>query len=136
MFEKDYIMRLIQQFFETLELIIKGGGKNIQEKINDIYIAYIGKEKEFFQEQNYEHILDFIEEYPNQEKIFRVEMLAELLFQDAILQSNISVKINLLRKSYNLLLILDKQSKTFSLERQTKMDNILDLLNEYESFSK
>ena len=123
MLQRDYIMRLVRQFIEALEKLVeekkKEDGPEFQLKIQSIYRAY---------EQDAEYILtDLSQDYEGQEFLTRIDMLSELLYQDALLKEPDEKKY-LLAKALYLKEYLDSHSDTFSFERRNKINEIKKLL--------
>ena len=122
MLQRDYIMRLVRQFIEALEKLVeekkKEDGPEFQLKIQSIYRAYFNHSHHFYYEQDAEYILtDLSQDYEGQEFLTRIDMLSELLYQDA-----------LLAKALYLKEYLDSHSDTFSFERRNKINEIKKLL--------
>ena len=91
MLQRDYIMRLVRQFIEALEKLVeekkKEDGPEFQLKIQSIYRAYFNHSHHFYYEQDAEYILtDLSQDYEGQEFLTRIDMLSELLYQDALLK--------------------------------------------------
>lgn len=129
MLERDYIMRLIRQFFETLEKLRekrkRDKGATLQMDIKGMYRSYFQQTDNFFYEQDCEFILHYLQtEFPPQEFIQRVEMLAEMFYFDAEIQPASALTENLLKKSLTLMEFLDTHSNTYSLDRQYKIREI------------
>ena len=127
MLEKDYIMRLIRQFFEALEKLIEKRGKEegttLQIEVNGMYRSY------FHQPQDFEAGMDIILAYmqarfSEEECLQRMELLAELLRFDASLKPSTEEGQMLNEKALELLTFADTHSDTFSLERRRKMEEI------------
>lgn len=102
MLERDYIMRLIRQFFETLEKLRekrkRDKGTTLQMDIKGMYQSYFLQTDNFFYEQDCEFILHYLQtEFPPQEFIQRVEMLAEMFYFDAEIQPASALTENLLK---------------------------------------
>ena len=111
-------MRLLQQFFEALEKLVeerdKKDGPELQLQLQSIYRAYFNHPSTFYYDQDAEYILNEMgQNYGGEELLTRIDMLSELLYQDA-----------LLRKSLFLLNYLDTHSDTFSFERRGKIGEI------------
>lgn len=128
MIEKDYIMKLMQQFFKDLEKLVsnqreKGDIQNIQVQLCDLYKDYFKKDESFFYNESYLTIIEYLES-KDCNVIDHMEMLAELLYHDALIKQNSDLKRNLLVKSLELFKYLNENSKTFSLERNQKIDFI------------
>lgn len=129
MLERDYIKRLIRQFFDSLEKLIEKKEylpqENIQLEFEGMYRTYFLKPKEFFCIQDSEYILMYLcQTFEKHELLDRVEILAELLYQDALIQSSNDEQKELLGKSLYLLEYLDLHSDTFSFERKGKIAGI------------
>ena len=111
MLQRDYIMRLVRQL-----------------KIQSIYRAYFNHSHHFYYEQDAEYILtDLSQDYEGQEFLTRIDMLSELLYQDALLKEPDEKKY-LLAKALYLKEYLDSHSDTFSFERRNKINEIKKLL--------
>ncbi|GFI01042.1 hypothetical protein [uncultured Phocaeicola sp.] len=121
-------MRLLQQFFETLEKLVeerdKKNGPELQLQLQSIYRAYFNHPPTFYYDQDAEYILNEMRQnYGGEELLTRINMLSELLHQDALLKEPEEQKY-LLRKSLFLLKYLDEHSNTFSFERKGKIEEI------------
>ena len=121
-------MRLLQQFFETLEKLVeerdKKNGPELQLQLQSIYRAYFNHPPTFYYDQDAEYILNEMRQnYGGEELLTRINMLSELLHQDALLKEPEEQK-HLLRKSLFLLKYLDEHSNTFSFERKGKIEEI------------
>lgn len=128
MLQRDYIMRLLQDFMEALEKLVEERGKHdgpeLQLQLQSIYRAYFNHPHTFYYNQDAEYILnDLGQNYGGEELLTRIEMLSELLYQDALLKEPEEQKY-LLRKSLYLLIYLDEHSDTFSFERRGKISEI------------
>lgn len=128
MLQRDYIMRLLQDFVEVLEKLVEERGKHdgpeLQLQLQSIYRAYFNHPHTFYYNQDAEYILnDLGQNYGGEELLTRIEMLSELLYQDALLKEPEEQKY-LLRKSLYLLIYLDEHSDTFSFERRGKISEI------------
>ena len=126
MLERDYIKRLIRQFFDALEKLIEKKEylpqENIQLEFEGMYRTYFLESKEFFCTLDKEYLLMYLcQTFERHELLDRVEILAELLYQDALIQSSDDEQKNLLEKSLYLLEYLDQHSDTFSFERKGKI---------------
>lgn len=121
-------MRLLQQFFEALEKLVeerdKKNGPELQLQLQSIYRAYFNHPPTFYYDQDAEYILNEMgQNYGGEELFTRIDMLSELLHQDALLKEPEEQK-HLLRKSLFLLKYLDEHSDTFSFERRGKIGEI------------
>ena len=121
-------MRLLQQFVEALEKLVeekdKKDGPELQLQLHRIYRAYFNHPPTFYYDQDAEYILnDLGQNYGGEELLTRIDMLSELLHQDALLKEP-EEQTYLLRKSLFLLKYLDEHSDTFSFERRGKISEI------------
>lgn len=128
MLQRDYTMRLLQDFVEALEKLVEERGKHdgpeLQLQLQSIYRAYFNHPHTFYYNQDAEYILnDLGQNYGGEELLTRIEMLSELLYQDALLKEP-EEQNYLLRKSLYLLIYLDEHSDTFSFERRGKISEI------------
>ena len=120
MLEKDYIMRLIRQFFEALEKLKEKRGKEnestLQMETNGMYRSYFHQPQDFFYEAGMDIILAYMQaRFSEEECLQRMELLAELLrFEGQMLNE----------KALELLTFADTHSDTFSFERRRKMEEI------------
>lgn len=126
MLQRDYIMRLLQQFVEALEKLVEEKNKKdepeLQVQLQSMYRAYFHHPPTFYYGQDAEYILnDLGQSYGGEELFTRIDMLSELLYQDAMLKVPEEQK-HLLRKSLFLLKYVDEHSGTFSFERRERMD--------------
>ncbi len=134
MIERDYVMRLVKQFFDALAKLVSNRDEDtveeIQVQLSGLYEQYLGKEMAFFYSSSVESIIDGIVAGKDLQKegIPRMEMLAELLYQDAIMKHDATLKQNLLRKALALFDYLAANSHTFSVDREARIETIRDSL--------
>lgn len=130
MLERDYIMRLILQFFEALEKLKEEREKGkeeatLQQDTGSMYRCYFQQSERFFYEQDVPFIMHYLgTAFPPQELLQRIEILAELFYFDASLKKSDAERNSLLKKALELLQYLDTHSNTFSLERRQKIREI------------
>ena len=129
MLEKDYIMRLIRQFFEALEKLKEKRGKEnestLQMETNGMYRSYFHQPQDFFYEAGMDIILAYMQaRFSEEECLQRMELLAELLRFDASLKPSTEEGQMLNEKALELLTFADTHSDTFSFERRRKMEEI------------
>jgi hypothetical protein len=128
MLERDYILRLLNKFFENLSLYLDRKRKGEEDQIETFYTNYFHPSK-FYIDNTKEEVLNSLSEYPKDEEEYRMEMLAELLCQDALERKEESVKVNLLKKSLFLYERLDTLSSTYSFERKRKIQEIQGIID-------
>lgn len=127
MLHRDYIMRLIQLFFEAMAKFIRNKeGKDpeiLRPELDEFYKNFLKHPRDFFKDFRAEEIIDFFNE---DERLFKVEIIAELFYQDALLGEPDK---ELLGKSLALLKYVDLNSDTFSFDRQRRTSEIEVLLS-------
>lgn len=128
MLQRDYILRLARQFVEALEKLVEERKKKddteLQLQFQSIYRTYFNHPHTFYYDQDAEYILnDLGQNYEGEELLVRIDMLSELLYQDALLKVPAEQHF-LLKKSLFLLKYMDEHSDTFSLERRRKISEI------------
>lgn len=123
MIERDYIMRLIRQFLAAIARFLnKKGQQDDQKEIEKLFETFVG-DYTFFHIASLEEIMDSFQKYPEDERIYRIEMLAELFYQEADLKSE-PFREEILDKAFELFSFVDRNSKTFSLDRINKINEI------------
>lgn len=130
MYQKDYILRMIEMLGELLAgifgLIKKGEYRRASEQIGRIYYNILKEDAAFFRtipEADLTHKLLYEHNYTNS----HLEILAELFNAEAELtfaQGKKSESIEYSRKSLILFEFIDADQKTYSLERINKMEYI------------
>ena len=128
MLARDYIMRLLNDFNENLELLLsrkkKEDDPELEVALQSLYNTYFNHLPKYYYNEDGENILnDLMNKYEGTEILTRIEMLAELLYQDALCKQSEEQK-NLLSKSLYLLEYSDKNSGTFSIQRRDRIDEI------------
>jgi len=138
MIERDYIMRLLQDFFAMIAKLVRLKVEEpdttlIQERFNDMYKQFFRHSAEHFYASEKEDILDELakDELSETEQHALIQMLSELMYQDGLIKKDILEKCMLLEKSLFLMQFLERYSKTFSWEREQKMSDINKILTEY-----
>lgn len=130
MLEQDYILRLLQQFFEDLSLFLSKKKKEEEapEKQEDydwasLYDSYVG-DYAFCHTAPGDEILASFGKYSPSERLPRMEMLAELYFREAQFERETAVKFSLLEHSLLLWEYINEHSDTYSMERVQRMGYI------------
>lgn len=124
MIEKDYILRLLNQFFEDLNIFFNRKDKKDTEKdIVFFYSTYVG-DYLFFHTAEIEDILKSFDKYNSNERLYRMQMLAELYLQEAQMEITQSDKKELWRRSLAIWEYINTKSDTYSMERMKKIEFI------------
>ena len=128
MLERDYIMRLIQMFFEALAKFIRNKeGKDpeiLHKEVDELYKTFLKLPRDHFYNMKFEEIVD---SFDLTERVYKAEIVAELFYQDALLNDEINEM--LLRKSLDLFKYADLNTETFSIDRHRKMTEIESILS-------
>ena len=131
MFERDYIMRILQTFFEDLAKLLHGQHRldddRQLEAFGDLYKKYLKDNREHYYASSVENLTASFNGDPD--GIYKAEMLAVLLYHDASLQKDKTVRKEFLEKSLALYRYLDVQSKVFSPERKELIEIIEETLS-------
>lgn len=88
MLEKDYIMRLVREFGEAVALLLNKSVKKQQEEIQHMYNGYVYS-YEFYHTAALEDVMDSFGQFPEDERLPRMEMLARLYYVEADLKTGL-----------------------------------------------
>jgi hypothetical protein len=131
MLEKDYFMRLIQTLLDAIQNIVNSIDKEdvegAKKRLNESY-GFLGKDADFFITSSIGNIIIFFKTKEG-DYLKRAEVLAELLFLNAEIQTSLSDKKQLLNKSKLLFEYYTKYSKEYSFTVNSKLVEINDKLN-------
>ena len=139
MIERDYIMRMLQEFFNAIAKVmrrdipgIEPDISEIQKRFNEMYNQFFRHPAELFYRISKEDILSELESENRSERDVhaKIQMLSELLYQDALIKSDAQERLALLEKSLFLLEYLDRNSNTFSWDRGQRIGDIKKALAE------
>ena len=128
--EKDYLMRQLMMLFEVIGKIIRyrRKGEN-EEALDEIQYFYecLNIEKEI-NSMSIENLLNLLEK---EKKLTNehIEMIAFVIKEQGELSETKESKLDFFRKSYFLLDKVERESITFSMDRQMKMAELREYLN-------
>ena len=123
MLQQDYIMRLIQEFAAALRRVLhKKEIEDRSEAIRDLYQQYLDGYEEYHI-STMDEVMQSFTRYETDQRIYRMEMLAELYYVEADMKSE-PTRTQLLERSLMLFSFIDSHSKTLSFERQQKIGEI------------
>ena len=123
MLQRDYIHRLIREFMAALQrLVEKDEIKDRQEAVRTLFNQYMG-DYAFYHTSTLDDIMRMMEKYPEDERLARIEMLAELYYAEADTMSE-PVRTGILERAFMLFDFIDRHGRTFSLDRMEKMEAI------------
>jgi len=128
--ERDYLMRQLMMLFDVIQKIFsfrkKGQKKEAEEQIRYFYNSLKIETK--IQEKNIEELVEFLVS----EKKFtnsHIEMIAFVLKEQGELEEKPEQKLDFFKKAYFLLEKVDRESTSFSMDRQMKLAELRDYLN-------
>ena len=128
--EKDFIMRQLLMLFEVIQKILrkrrKGENEKAQEEIK--YFYQILNIETDVKKLNIEQLLNLLEKEKNLTNE-HIEMVAFVLKEQGELEENAAIKLDFFRKSYFLLDKVERESLTFSMDRQMKLAELREYLN-------
>ncbi len=123
MIRQDYFIRVIRAFFDALARAMNINDIEDRSKaIHDLYEQYLGG-YEFYQNATVDEALEHITKYPEDQRIDRAEMLAELYYVEAETRAY-PINETLLERALTLFEYVDRQGKLYSADRLQKMENI------------
>ena len=127
MIRQDYFIRLLKEFAAALQRAMaeKEYDKR-REAIKDLYTQFVG-DYQFYHTATIDDVMKEAESFPENERLLKLEMLAELYFAEADYLSN-PFKEVILNKAYSLYLFVDKYSNDYSIDRKHKLDTLKALL--------
>ena len=129
MLQQDYILRIIREFAEALSLLRreKKDVRQKEEALLKLYDAYVG-DNIFYHTATIDDIMDSFKRFPEEERLDRMEMLAELYYAESDLKTGIA-REQLLTNARQLFIFIDQHSRTLSLARQQRIIAIEKSLN-------
>lgn len=124
MIRQDYLMRLVREFAEALELLLHKKDHDRQmEEMQAMYNRYIGRSSEFFHTSSIDDVMASFERFHEDERIDRMEMLADLYYAEASITTTPSRNV-LLERALAIYLHVDANGRTYSAERLNRIDDI------------
>lgn len=128
--ERDYLMRQLLMLFEVIQKILrwrkKGEKGKAEEEIR--YFYQILKIEPDIRSMGIEQLLEYLQKEKNLTNE-HIEMVAFVLKEQGELEEDRKVKIDFFRKAYFLLDKVERESITFSMDRQLKLAELRDWLN-------
>lgn len=123
MIKQDYIIRLIREFFAALARAVeKPEIEDRAKAIHSLYLQYLG-DYEFYQNATVEDAMEAISKFPEEQRLYRIEMLAELYYAESSVRAT-PIGETLLQRALPLFEYVDQHSKLYSFDRQRKMEEI------------
>lgn len=127
--EKDYIIRQLMMLFEALQKIMKlRKMERKDEAIEEIHAFYaVLKIDEEIETMEIEDLISFLEKEKNLTRE-QIEMVGYVLKERGEIEDNPVSKTNFLSKSFFILQKVDRESITFSMDRQMKLTELKEML--------
>ncbi|HKI89415.1 MAG TPA: hypothetical protein VKA38_10325 [Draconibacterium sp.] len=128
--ERDYLMRQLMMLFEVIQKILryrqKGEKKPALDQIKYFYECL--KVDESVHKKGIKELMDYLvlERKLTNEYL---EMIAFVLKEQGELEADADQKLDFFRKAYFLLDKVDRESTTFSMDRQMKLAELRTCLN-------
>lgn len=130
MLKEDYIMRLFQLFSESLAKWLSKRKTDNSDLVvsfnNEVVKPYLGNDIQFFESKSKEELIGYFSQlYPNKpERLSRLEILTEVLYQRAWLEENDQKGKNLFNITLELLLYINSIDRTYSMERENRISEL------------
>jgi len=128
--EKDYLMRQLLMLFEVIQKILRYRKKGEKEEALDEirYFYSCLKIEQNLDSMGIEQLIRFLE---NEKKLTNehIEMIAFVFNEQGELAENDTQRISFFRKAWFLLNKVERESTSFSMDRQMKMAMLRDYLN-------
>ena len=128
--EKDYLMRQIMMLFEVFHKILRFRKKGEKGKaLNQIKYFYSCLKIEVdIKSIKIEDLLKLLETDKNLNNE-QIELVAYVLKEQGELEGSVDDRLNFLRKSYFLLDKVERESTSFSMDRQMKLSELRAFIN-------
>ena len=135
MFEKDYLMQLIQTLLDAINKIVNSIDKEdiegAKKQISDSYRLF-GNEEDYFSKTDYKELIEFFK-LKDGNYLKKVKFLAELIYLEATIEENKTLKFEKFEKSKKLFQYYSEFSKEYSFEINNKL---VFIKNELEGFKQ
>ncbi|NDV82510.1 hypothetical protein [Bacteroides sp. 51] len=129
MLQRDYIMRLIQLFFEALAKFLRNKENQkpdvLRSELDELYKTFLKYPRDHFKAMSIDEIIN---SFNDEGKLYKLEIVAELFYQDALLGE---VDKLLLEKSLALFRYVDLNGDVFSFDRNRKVGEIEEILSQF-----
>jgi len=139
MYQRDFILRMIEMFGELIAgimgMIKKGDFQRAAQALENAYCDFLKQDAVFFKSIEKEKLTESLINEHNYSK-GHLEILSELFYAEAeflYFQGKIKECAEFYEKSLLLLLFVEKETKLYSLEKQTKISLIQNRLAEFKN---
>ena len=130
MLERDYFLRIIQEFAVALSLFLekKIGEEKRDQEMKELYRQYVGP-YETIRNLSTAELLEYAhDQWDDGQRMERIEMVAELLYAEASYKVH-PLREMLLEKAFRLFDYVDVNGITYSMNRKMKMNTLRQLLH-------
>ncbi|SUC11389.1 Uncharacterised protein [Prevotella pallens] len=129
MIRQDYFLRLLEEFATALATMMKKKEDERDDSLKDLYRQYVG-DYTLLRNMSVDELMEYAaNEWNNNERIDRLEMLAELLYAEGSYKTN-PLRNMLLEKAYLLFIYVDEKQNIYSIDRKEKIAKLHSILNE------
>lgn len=124
MLQRDYFIRIIEEFMAAVTRFLeKDEGKRNDEELRDLYQQYVG-DFSLLRNMTVEEAIGYAhEQWTEEQRVQKLEMLAELLYAEGSYKQQ-PLRDMLLEKAFRLYDYVDAQSHDFSLLRKQRIMEI------------
>ena len=123
MLQRDYFIRLIEEFNAAISRFLTNKDEDLKrdKDLKDLYRQYVG-EYDDLRNLSVDELLTYAkEQWEEEERIDKINMVAELLYAEGSYKGQPLRQI-LLEKAYALLYYVEANDSTFSIDRRQKME--------------
>lgn len=123
MLQRDYFIRLIEEFNAAISRFLTNKDEDLKrdKDLKDLYRQYVG-EYDDLRNLSVDELLTYAkEQWEEEERIDKINMVAELLYAEGSYKGQPLRQI-LLEKAYALFYYVEANDSTFSIDRRQKME--------------
>lgn len=123
MLQRDYFIRLIEEFNVAVSRFLEKKKDNKDDDLRDLYRQYVG-DYELLRNGSLDEIMTFAhDQWGDDVRMEKINMLAELLYVEGCYQQN-PLRTMLLEKAYRLYDYVEANGDIFSMGRRQKMQQL------------
>lgn len=125
MLQRDYFIRLIEEFNAAISRFLTKKDDDLKrdKDLKDLYRQYVG-EYDDLRNLSFDELLTYAkEQWEEEERIDKINMVAELLYAEGSYKGQPLRQI-LLEKAYALFYYVEANDSTFSIDRRQKMETM------------
>lgn len=125
MLQQDYFLRLIEEFQIALARVLGLKEKDKKDTmIRDLYRQYVG-DYDDLRNLSFDELLRYADDqWPEQQRLERLNFVAELLYTEASYKAQ-PLRGMLLERAFRIYAYLDAHSGVMSIDRRQKMERIV-----------